>query len=110
METASDSKHLNCSLYVLDCRTCRDVELCNQGAPLPRGDCAVVLRPSGRCWVMVERVGLLMSHPQPALSGHPCTVGVNQDPQVCHDVQGDIMTERQLVLVRLLGVPLLWLL
>ena len=27
--------------------------------------------------------------------GHRCTVGVNRDPPVCHDVQGDIVTERQ---------------
>ena len=31
--------------------------------------------------------------------GHRCTVGVNRDPPVCHDVQGDIVTERQPVVV-----------
>ena len=40
---------------------------------------------------------------------HKCTEGVDQDPRVCHDARGDIMTERQLVLVRLFGVSL-WLL
>ena len=36
--------------------------------------------------------------------GHPRTAGVNWDPRVCHDVQGDITTERQLVLVHLFAV------
>ena len=27
--------------------------------------------------------------------GHWCTVGTDQDAPVCHDVQGDTMTERQ---------------
>ena len=39
--------------------------------------------------------------------GHPCTVGANRDPRVCQDVEGDMMTVRQLVLVRLFAVSLL---
>ena len=60
--------------------------------------------------VRVESVVLLvLSHPQLLRKRHPCTVGVNRDSQVCRDVQGDIMTEHQLVLMRLFAVSLLWL-
>ena len=33
-------------------------------------------------------------------------MGVDQDARVCHDARSDIVTERQLVLVRLFGVSL----
>ena len=42
--------------------------------------------------------------------GHRCTVGVNRDPPVCHDVQGDIVTERQPVGCCVGLVLLCWLL
>ena len=56
----------------------------------------------------VRSVVLLeLSHPQPLhRNGHPCTVDVNRDPRVCRDVQGDLMTQHQLVPVRPFAVSL----
>ena len=38
---------------------------------------------------------VVLGPPTASPFGHRCTVGVNRDPPVCHDVQGDIVTERQ---------------
>ena len=42
------------------------------------------------CWIM-----LMFGVPTASPFRHRCTVGVDQDPPVCHEVQGDIMTRRQ---------------
>ena len=55
-----------------------------------------------RFWAVVERRPCAVGEPPTASPfGHPCTLGVScRGPRVCHDVQGDIITERQLVPVR----------
>ena len=63
--------------------------------------------PTGSATIQLLRCGVvscgrfwLFCEPTTASPfGHPCSVGVKRDPRVRHDVQGDIMTERQLVLV-----------
>ena len=39
--------------------------------------------------------GLVLRPPTASPFGHGATVGIDQDPLVCHDIQGDITTERQ---------------
>ena len=47
-------------------------------------------------WIYEQReLCLCLGHPQPPLSGTGVLWVSCRDPPVCHDVQGDIVTERQ---------------
>ena len=51
---------------------------------------------SDRLWIYEQReLCLCLGHPQPPLSGTGVLWVSCRDPPVCHDVQGDIVTERQ---------------
>ena len=74
-----------------------------------RSDVTSMWTALGSLWSVVHIRPLMLSHQQPPSKRHRCTVSVDQDPRVCHDAQGDIMTDLQLALARLFGLSL-WLL